>query len=155
MGNIKNLQDNYNIFITLDTSQQQDFIKKLTDSLDNSEGFNKNISNKVYVTSMLLRSAVEDDNTDIAKLLLVSYKADPRVEDIITHESAVTCALNKGDLSYIKMFSNYFSDEQQSIKNDYLIIGSIYNAITGEHEYNTEDLLGALKNLYIGIDEIF
>ena len=109
---------------------------------------------KQYVASMLLRFAVLDKSVDMERFLL-NHGADPRIKDKITDESALTCALESGDFNSIKIFSN-FHYTLMPISGDYTTIGSIYSAITSNHDgYDTQDLLGALSHLYLGIAEVF
>lgn len=112
---------------------------------------------KQYVASMLLQFAVQENDLEITKLLLKNYQADPRIEDSLTNQSAIINALDTGNLNCIKIFANDKSlrENTQSLGEDYLTISSIYTAITSEHEYDSQELLGSLNNLYTDIDTIF
>lgn len=123
---------------------------------DDSFDHNQNLTVKEYVASMLLQFAVLDSNLSITKLLLTeNYKADPRIEDSTTHTSAVIEALDSGNLKLIKLFNSCKYIEPQSIAEDYFTISSIYKTITSDHEYDSQELLGALDHLYSDVDSIF
>jgi len=138
-------------------------ITKSVDTHSNKSTGNNNLDHypnltiKQYIASMLLQFAVQENDLEITKLLLKSYQADPRIEDSITHQSAMINALDAGNLKCLKIFANdkNLKENPQSLVEDYLTISSIYTAITSEHEYDSQELLGSLNNLYTDIDSIF
>lgn len=139
--------------ILKDNSDKEQVFNSIVDAMLN-EQLSPVDEAKHYAASMLLRFAVLDKSAEMERFFL-NHGADPRIKDEITDESALTCALEGGDFNSIKIFSN-FHYKPMTISGDYTTIGSIYGAITGEHEgYDTQDLLGALSHLYQGIAEVF
>ena len=114
-----------------------------------------NTNSEIYIASMLLKFAVIDNNLEISKLLLSDYKADPRIFDHNNRQSALTCALAKGDLNFVKIFKRNLNPafKKQSIEEDFRTISSIYGS--NLYDYEPDDLLDMLCQLYTDIDDFF
>lgn len=142
----------------LESLSQNDY-DSLRESTDKDSFFEsllkRIIEDEKYIASTLLRFAVINNDLETEKFLLTKHEADPRIKDEKTEESALTCALDRGDFKAIQTFIQYNNLTPQPIQEDFITIGSIYDAITSLHEYEAEDLLHVLGYLYTDIHEIF
>ena len=167
-------KEDYDEFKNLDKSMHKDFIQNLIDknkqaSLADSKRNNNilgvprepfNVSNEAYVASMLLKQAVLDKNVEMSKLLLIYYKADPRILDNYDFKSAITSALyfdDDFDLKFLKIIKRNMSPEykKQSIKGDSYTLSCIYHAAWGGDYEDPEDVFDIVNDIYTDLDCIY
>lgn len=67
-------------------------------------------------------------------------------------------ALDQGNIAHIREITIQYKKQHAApmkVAEDEYLLGSVYTAITSEHDYDTQDLLNLLGNVYDDVSEIF